>query len=261
MEQSKHANNPYEQLTCTSCHDNHSQSKVTSTVNGPTGAAYGFQNADYRDNTECLSCHAGFGPFAGVTKDDVAELHMAHGGVATKNGQTLAPTSEGVNAANTAVVSAVGAHMFDKVKMIAAYNPMNETLPVGRCTSCHMPKVAKSGGYTTGTDGSALNNKAIIEGDQASHTFDVVWPWQSVAMTRGGPTLQSGYYGQFFSATNVKYDLYGYMPNSCSKCHATARAPSIACPDQSAIWPTYWPFTEHAFDPFWSACVVSSAAL
>lgn len=28
----------------------------------------------------------------------------------------------------------------------------------------------------------------------------------------------SGYIGQFVTGTNVKYDMFGYMPNSCSKC-------------------------------------------
>ena len=99
-----------------------------------------------------------------------------------------------------------------------------------------------------------------IEGDQASHVFDVVWPYQSGALSRGGPTFQSGYYGQFISPSNVKYDKFGYMPNSCSKCHANARTASMVCPDTPTVWPTFWPLSEHSTDGFWSACFTSSTA-
>jgi hypothetical protein len=121
-----------------------------------------------------------------------------------------------------------------------------------------MPRVAKSGGYVTGVD--SYGNKAIIEGDEASHVFNVIWPWQSNAMVRGGPTFQSGYYGQMVSATNVKYDLFGFMPNSCNTCHLYARKASLVCPDSSAIWPSYWPFSEHRSASFWSSCFTSNTA-
>ena len=142
--------------------------------------------------------------------------------------------------------------------MATAYDPTNEAMPLGRCTSCHMPKVAKSGGYTTGPDGNG--NQALIEGDQGSHVFDVIWPWQANAISRGGPSFQSGYYGQFVSGGGVKYDLFGFMPNSCSKCHQGRRRASLVCPDSTAIWPTYWPLSEHRADPFWSTCYTTTTA-
>ena len=36
-----------------------------------------FASADFRDNVLCLSCHAGHGDYASVTKQDVANVHIA----------------------------------------------------------------------------------------------------------------------------------------------------------------------------------------
>ena len=101
----------------------------------------------------------------------------------------------------------------------------------------------------------------MVEDDQASYVFSVVWPWQSEAMSRGGPTFQSGYYGQSYSASDVKYDSFGFMPNWCSKCYAGARRASLYSPDTSTIWPSFWPYGEHRNDPFWTVCSTSSTAL
>ncbi|HEY3353359.1 MAG TPA: carboxypeptidase-like regulatory domain-containing protein [Polyangia bacterium] len=264
---SAHTNNPYQKATCTSCHDQHSQYLGTTNVESATGVRYSFGNADFRGNVLCLSCHAGggplavmpaTGPFAGLSKDDVANVAAA--GTVTRDGTAFTATAEEAYASGLTIAQAVSEHMFAKTNMVAFYDPLNDARPVGRCTSCHMPKVAKSGGYVTGNDASNPPNKALIEGDQASHSFNVVWPWQSSALSRGGPTFQSGYYGQMFGSTNVKYDLYGSMPNSCGKCHAAARRASLACPDSASIWPGYWPFSEHRADPFWAACTTSSSA-
>ncbi|TMQ10292.1 MAG: hypothetical protein E6J90_30030 [Deltaproteobacteria bacterium] len=260
LAQSKHDNNPYEKLTCTSCHDAHTLYLGSSRVTSPTGAHYALTAADYRNNVLCLGCHAGFGPFASVSKDDVANIHVAGGGGATRDGASLAPSPEDIVASQRAISSSVGAHMFDKAHMPVAYNPLDDASPLGRCTTCHMPKVAKSGGYVTGNDASNPPNKALVEGDQASHVFTIVWPWQSGAMSRGGPTFQSGYYGQSFSTSNVKYDAFGFMPNSCSKCHASARQASRYCPDTTTVWPAFWPYSEHRDDPYWAACFTSSTA-
>src|SRR5262249_23318717 len=151
------------------------------------------------------------------------------------NNMTMAaPDPTTTNTALANISSAVSQHMSGKARMDnAAYQPENDALPVGRCTSCHTPKVAKSGGYTTGVD--AQGNEALVAGDQASHVFDVIWPWQSVAVSRGGPSFQSGYYGQAYSGTNVKYDKFGVMPNSCGSCHTGARGASLFCPDTTTV--------------------------
>jgi hypothetical protein len=165
---------------------------------------------------------------------------------------------ERILASQLAVTNAVGRHMMTRANMVAQYDPLNDAIPVGRCTSCHMPRVAKSGGYVTGVD--SYNNKAIVEGDEGSHIFTVVWPWQNGAMVRAGPTFQSGYYGQMVSATNLKYDLFGFMPNSCSSCHAYFRKASLACTDTSSVWPSFWPYSEHRSDAYWRGCFTSTTA-
>jgi hypothetical protein len=255
LAQSKHRNNPYEKLTCTNCHDPHTQYRVSQRVSSGTDQ-YVFETADYRNNVACLSCHAEFGPFSSIKKHDVANIHMLGNGTVQKNGTTLTPGDD-VIASQTAVIGAVGRHMFDKTGMLASYDVADESQPVGRCTTCHMPKVAKSGGYWTGTDADPNANRAIIEGDQASHVFSVIWPWQSTAMSRAGPSFQSGYIGQFVSAGNNKYDMFGFMPNSCSKCHADARRPMLVCNDHPDVWPhypdgtTWWPFSENPTAQYW----------
>lgn len=265
--QSVHTNNPYLKATCADCHDHHTQYLGSTNVQSHAGDAFSFAGADFRNDVLCLSCHAeggplsimpAAGPFAAISKEDVANLHFAAGGAATRNGTAVAPTEEEVYASQLKVSQTVSQHMFAKANMVALYDPANEARPVGRCTSCHMPKLAKSGGYVTDVD--SKGNKVILQGDQASHAFDIVWPWDSNALSRGGPTFQSGYYAQFVSSTNVKYDLFGYMPNSCDSCHENARRASLACPDTSSVWPSFWPFSEHRSDAYWSTCYTTSTA-
>jgi len=99
----------------------------------------------------------------------------------------------------------VGEHMQDEVSMgVAAYRPLDDAMPVGRCTSCHMPKVAKSGGWATGPD--AVGASALVEGDQGSHVFDVIWPADSAVLKKATGGTDS--------------DI---MPNSCGSCHEAAR--------------------------------------
>ena len=301
LQYSKHANNNSEQITCSSCHDSHStflgNPKATELV---TNASWQFASADFRNNVLCLSCHAGSGDFASVTKQDVANVHLGAGGTVTKDGIAVTPSSATLN-----VASAVTAHMSSRAGMILkapnVYNPTADTTvagntagatyvvnaakivtngPVGRCTSCHMPKVAKSGGYFNDVDVNGL--LALVESDQASHTFDIIMPSTTPPLGSGGPTFQSGSYN--YKAMNLpggltpsnpayvataakvgkRYDYYGYMPNSCSKCHLGARKASLVVPDVSGLYPTgpggagitnnarnvpsFWPLTEHLYD-------------
>ena len=183
---------------------------------------------------------------------------VAMGGTATENGAAFTPTAAQISTAQYDYASGVAAHMLDKAKMgNVVYDPLNDALPTGRCTACHMPKVAKSANYTTGPDFSG--NEAIVEGDQASHVFDIIWPWESQALSRSGPSFQSGQYGYYqavatSSTAPTKYDKFGYMPNSCSKCHTGARQASVFLPDTSSVWPAYWPLNDHLTDgtiPAW----------
>jgi hypothetical protein len=242
---------------------------TTPTVASAANDTYNFTNADFRNNVSCLTCHAAggplgniteAGPFDSISKDDVANLHAGSGGTVTKNGVALAPSAEEIGKSSVLIANAVGKHMMAKAGMIAPYQPLNDAVPAGRCTSCHMAKLAKSGGYVTGLD--QYGNKTIIEGDQANHVFDIVWPWQANAQVRGGPTFQSSYAGQMFGPSNtVKYDWYGYMPDSCSKCHTGMRKAAVVCPDSTAICPTYFPFSEHRTDPFWTSTCYAGSTL
>jgi hypothetical protein len=62
----------------------------------------------------------------------------------------------------------------------------------GRCTTCHMPRTARSGSWVTDADGFT------IRGDLSSHTFDNISPATGEAM------------GEAAVAP---------VPNSCVECH------------------------------------------
>ena len=124
---SKHYDNPYHKLTCFDCHEPHSAKNehmlrdslhVENVVNGqPTGEKLSIKvSAD--DNTLCLSCHAGYGPFAALSRAMIQDP--------VTNADTIA-----------AVVTKHTHHMYD---------PENKSGTGGasRCTKCHMAKVAKS---------------------------------------------------------------------------------------------------------------------
>lgn len=204
---SKHANNSYERLACFDCHDAHSL------YYGPAAFAVGeyqLRSPRMNDNTLCLGCHATHGPFAAVAEADVAALHSASDAVSL-NGQAAQFTSAQVSAARIAIAASVGRHMEESASMgMAAYDPTSRATPVGRCSACHMPKTAKKNDVIDVTQWhlglDASGQVAIVEGNAASHTFDIVWPAQSGALKKasGGSDLD-------------------IMPNSCGRCHAGAR--------------------------------------
>ncbi|MBI5509496.1 MAG: carboxypeptidase regulatory-like domain-containing protein [Deltaproteobacteria bacterium] len=204
---SAHTNNPYEKLTCSSCHNVHS------TVQGPAAAVrqagadtFTFHDLTFDNNTLCLSCHAGYGPFAALTKEDVAKLHVSDTGTVDKNATlNVTYTAAEITPAMAFIAAAVSEHMQDQAGMgLAAYDPKDDVMPVGRCTSCHMPRTGKSGGFTTGLDGDGLS--ALAAGDEGSHAFDIIWPGQSAVLKK--------------ATGGVDTDI---MPNSCGGCHAAAR--------------------------------------
>ena len=196
--ESIHANNPYDRLTCATCHNVHSLKQ------GPEESGeYVFSGGLQLGNNEiCLSCHATHGPFAGVVKDDVAAIHV---GTVTKDGAPLAFSANEIAASEEAIAEAVVEHMNDEANMghFVVYDPATEP-GVGRCSTCHMPQTGKSGGYTTALD--EFGNSALVGGDQASHRFDIIAPQVSKAMVAGAAG----------SDTKV-------MPNSCGKCHSRYR--------------------------------------
>jgi hypothetical protein len=106
----KHYTNSFDKLNCMTCHDPHQPPGDHQIVDSLTVGTDKFKTSN-KDNTLCLACHAGFGPFAQVTKAMVKDP------VANK-------------AAIGAVVSKHTNH---------AYDPENG---LSRCSLCHMPTTA-----------------------------------------------------------------------------------------------------------------------
>ncbi|MBT8103956.1 MAG: carboxypeptidase-like regulatory domain-containing protein [Gammaproteobacteria bacterium] len=199
---SSHLDNPYLELACNDCHSPHSGK----------GGPFRFTNEDFEgnefefggnsnalmSNVRCLSCHAGFGPWSTLSKDDIAVYHVSRGGSVDKNGVALAPDAAEQTSAEDLVQQAVKVHSGESAGMpLAPYLPENSHIPanyllgegpVGRCTSCHMTKTAKSGTWFVDEDG------LTAAGDNTDHSFQVV-------------TIEAG--------TD--------QPNACGSCHASFR--------------------------------------
>ena len=205
FESSVHANNSYERLACSNCHNAHSQAGAPPKTPVTDGAdLYELSSPQLGDNTACLRCHAAFGPYAAVSKVDVANMVVAGGGTVAKNGKAYAPSAGEQAASRSAFAASTTAHMSAKSAMsLAGYDPENAAFPVGRCSSCHMPKTAKSGGFTIENNDDGV--PAMASGDGASHVFDVIQPWQGQATAKGAATPAD------------------VMPSSCSSCHIEDR--------------------------------------
>jgi hypothetical protein len=108
-----HFNNQYEKMNCWTCHTLH-RNVATSQTRNSLSVMEGNNTlritASYRDNTLCLACHAGFGPFAGLTKTMISKYK--------DNLRTIAEVTE--------------KHTHHP------YGPDRE-LGLSRCTGCHMP--------------------------------------------------------------------------------------------------------------------------
>lgn len=135
--------------TCFDCHDAHGRKNAHSVAvrvnrDGTTDVA---TRAD--DNSLCLSCHAGYGPFAALTKAEAAQI---------ASGTTP-----------VAVVDAVTDHMKDIGMPVAttAYDPTGTG--VGKCVACHMVKSSASANSVKDKGGYYL-------GDVSTHTFLPIWP-------------------------------------------------------------------------------------
>lgn len=210
LRRSAHWSNAKEKLTCFSCHDGHSLDSGPAMLKA---GSFNFQNAAYNNNTLCLTCHAGGGEFKTITQADVASLQLEAGRKVTRDGKpfTVQPTE--AFAAKNRVAKVVARHMQVKAGMgMALYTPENPKLPTGNCTSCHMPKTGKLQDINVASmyhlDFDKEGRSAVAEGNVASHVFDIVWPAQSVILRNPDP------------AKGKDFDI---MPNSCSKCHASAR--------------------------------------
>jgi hypothetical protein len=210
LRRSAHLNNQTQKLTCFSCHDPHSQD------GGPASlkvGGYDLANAAYGNNTLCLGCHASRGSFAGITASDVAILQLDAGRKATKDGASVTVKRMEAESARNRVARSVAKHMQTGAGMGGAlYTPADPKMPVGNCTSCHMPKTGKLQDINVAAmyhlDFDKEGRSAVAEGNVPSHVFDIVWPGQSSVLRNPDPS---------------KGKDYDIMPNSCSKCHAFAR--------------------------------------
>lgn len=205
---SPHVDNPYEKLTCVTCHDSHTQDVVpTLTVD-----EYVYERPAYDDNTLCLGCHATHGPFVEVSKMDVAAMQSYDGRSTTKDGAVITFEAGEIAMSRDTVTTSVGAHMAEIGMGAALYTPDDPEMPVGSCVSCHMAQIGKLFDLNDDAqyhlDFDANGQIAVAEGNVASHVFDIVWPSQSAILVN--PDLSLGH----------DYDI---MPNSCSACHAYAR--------------------------------------
>jgi len=205
---SDHVDNPYQKLTCFTCHDSHSLD-VPSTL--PVDN-YEFESPAFNDNMLCLACHAGNEHFENISKEDVAAIQKNAGKDTTKDGTVITFTNAEMDTAQTKVEDAVSEHMSIIGMEAAPYKPTDPKTPSGSCISCHMPKIGKlfdvndDAQYHLALD--ANGNSAVAEGNIASHVFDVVMPYESLMLRNPDPSQ------------GHDYDI---MPNSCSNCHAFAR--------------------------------------
>ncbi|HQK52466.1 MAG TPA: cytochrome c3 family protein [Myxococcota bacterium] len=205
---SAHTNNPYQKVTCSDCHDPHSLKLPAVSAGG-----LDFGAAGYEDNVLCLTCHASHGPFEGISVGDLAAVQIDSGRPVSQGGTAVTLSANDRALALTRIGKAVGRHMQTEAGMgVALYTPANDASPIGRCTTCHMPKTGKlqdvndDAQYHLALD--ADGQSAVAEGNVPSHVFDIVWPAQSAVLKNPNP------------ATAHDYDI---MPNSCGKCHAAAR--------------------------------------
>ncbi len=115
---SKHWSTQFENFTCWTCHDPHKNTtnkhQVLDSLNVTNLATSQkfWVRSKTTDNTFCLSCHAGFGPFAGITRVQVAN-----------------------EPANRAAISA-------SVLSHTKHNTYNPETGLNNCVSCHMTKTA-----------------------------------------------------------------------------------------------------------------------
>jgi hypothetical protein len=140
-------NKPWVNLVCSTCHDPHGNTSNKWMIRNQLvedGVTIATENDD---NTLCLACHAGHGPFASLRKTTIANITDA---------DSLA-----------LVASVVSGHTRH------SYDPENNNTTSGssRCSKCHSPKVQKT----------------AIEYDIHAHTFWTIAPSQTLdSQAQGG---------------------------------------------------------------------------
>ncbi len=167
---SKMAKNGRMLVVCADCHDAHRATNDHQL------------RFNEKNNRLCLTCHNG---------DILPDTKTAYDSLTLDEIQRFNKSDQ------KKIAAAVKKHMAKKASPVmgAMYDPLG--MKVGRCTSCHMPKTAKSAEFTVQKNG-------FITGDIHSHTFDVMG-FMSIMKMR------------------AKYGKIGVTPNgytnSCGVCH------------------------------------------
>jgi hypothetical protein len=107
---SAHATNPFHKVRCMDCHDAHHDTGSFAQVKFQFVQEGVTIKTSAEDNTICVGCHAKYGPFASLTKQEIADYDE--------------------NEAKIAKVTAAHTHH--------PYGP-ERTMGLSRCTGCHMP--------------------------------------------------------------------------------------------------------------------------
>ncbi|MHB8782225.1 MAG: multiheme c-type cytochrome [Desulfobacteria bacterium] len=190
------ADNPYD-VPCWGCHSPHSAANehmIATTVK--EGGVTKVTNTKNDDDTLCLACHNGAygGDFSAVSTADVQAV--AGGG------------------SSTVVETAIRGHMVKRANMDV---PLDLANGVGRCTSCHMPKTARSAAFTS----SYLDADGKRKGDIHSHTLKILMPNTNVL------DVTNTWFNKSLTDNSVRTS----MPNSCSACHNASSASSATAGD------------------------------
>jgi hypothetical protein len=121
FQKSLHYDNPYETVTCYTCHDPHQKTSNSHQLRDKMTSADGkitFATSP-ENNTLCLSCHASHGPFASITSQMVAD-HANN---------------------EDAIGKAVSAHSHHP------YGP-ERTMGLSNCVGCHMANTGDQHAFT-----------------------------------------------------------------------------------------------------------------
>lgn len=156
-------------VMCFECHDPHGSTNKHQIVESLEEDGLEIPTR-VEDNTLCLGCHAGFGPFAGLTKDMIADAEAYEGEIAevvtehTEHQYNPFGTGESrCSICHLPLVQQsaekwdIHAHTFEIIKPQVSKamfddNPNQDIIP-NSCNQCHVGWAGSAAGYQAGVDG------------------------------------------------------------------------------------------------------------